>query len=196
MSGGNVTIGQFTSATTAPVSIDLIAGWQTTASQTVSFTAAQMATYMSLAHVFAYISVPAATTVTSQNTFYKVAGTTTLGNATQFTMPANNRVLYSGTAVRDVFLNCSITFNCSANAQTIGFQVWKFTAATNSGAYLTSSFMARTITVGANSVAISLCVSDTASTGDYFEIHTNNATSGGTTVTAQYMSLMVQATLQ
>lgn len=43
MSGGNVTILQFTSATTAPVAADLIAGWQTTASQTVSFTAAQMA---------------------------------------------------------------------------------------------------------------------------------------------------------
>lgn len=159
-------------------------------------TVSQVATYMTLAHVFAYISAPAATTVTSQNTFYKVAGTTTLGNATLFTMPANNRVLYSGTAARDAFLNCSITFTCSGSAQTIGFQVWKFTAATNSGAYLTSSFMARTITVGTNSVAISLCVSDTVSTGDYFEIHTNNATSGGATVTAQYMSLMVQATLQ
>jgi hypothetical protein len=56
--------------------------------------------------------------------------------------------------------------------------------------------MTRTITLGVNSVALSLCVSDTANTDDYFEIHTNNSTSGGTTVTAQYMSLMVQATLQ
>ena len=159
-------------------------------------TMVQVSTYMLLAHAFIYISAPAATTVTNQNTFYKMAGTTTLGNSTLFTMPTNNRALYSGTAARDIFLNCSITFNCSNNAQNIGFQVWKFTAATNTGAYLTSSLMARTITVGANSVVVSLCASDTANTGDYFEIHTNNATSGGTTVTAQYMSLMVQATLQ
>lgn len=46
MSGGNVTILQFTAATTAPVAGDYFAGWQTTASQTVRFYATQVAAYV------------------------------------------------------------------------------------------------------------------------------------------------------
>lgn len=46
MSGGNVTINQFTAATTAPVASDRFAAWQTTASQTVQFYATQVFAYV------------------------------------------------------------------------------------------------------------------------------------------------------
>jgi len=46
VSGGNVTILQFTAATTAPVAGDYFAGWQTTASQTVRFYATQVQAYI------------------------------------------------------------------------------------------------------------------------------------------------------
>lgn len=46
MAGANVTIAEFTSATTAPVAGDYFAGYQVTASQTVKFTATQVAAYV------------------------------------------------------------------------------------------------------------------------------------------------------
>jgi len=45
MSGGNVTIFQFATTSTAPVNGDRIAAWQTTASQTVQFLASQIVAY-------------------------------------------------------------------------------------------------------------------------------------------------------
>lgn len=46
MAGANVTIAQFTAATTAPVAGDMFAGYQTTASNTVRFFATQVAAYV------------------------------------------------------------------------------------------------------------------------------------------------------
>lgn len=46
MSGGNVTIGQFNTTTTAPVAGDSFAAYQATASATVRFLATQVATYV------------------------------------------------------------------------------------------------------------------------------------------------------
>ncbi len=46
MSGGNVTIGQFSAATTAPVAGDSFAAYQTTASATVRFLATQISSYV------------------------------------------------------------------------------------------------------------------------------------------------------
>lgn len=45
MAGGNVTIFQFATTSTNPVNGDRIAGWQTTASQTVQFLASQVVAY-------------------------------------------------------------------------------------------------------------------------------------------------------
>ena len=46
MSGGNVTIGQFNTTTTAPVAGDSFAAYQATASATVRFLATQVAAYV------------------------------------------------------------------------------------------------------------------------------------------------------
>ena len=46
MSGGNVTIGQFNTTTTAPVSGDSFAAYQATASTTVRFLATQVLEYV------------------------------------------------------------------------------------------------------------------------------------------------------
>lgn len=53
------------------------------------------------------------TTITTANTFYKVAGTTTLGSANNFTMPANNLLTYGGIApiVANITATASVTQN-------------------------------------------------------------------------------------
>jgi phage tail sheath gpL-like len=49
-----------------------------------------------------YISTPIATTIGASGTFVKLAGITTLHASRSFTMPQNNRAVYTGSPTADV----------------------------------------------------------------------------------------------
>jgi hypothetical protein len=54
-----------------------------------------------------YISSSATTTITTGGTYYKLNGTTTIGNAADFDMPANNRLRYTGTETQKFLVGVS-----------------------------------------------------------------------------------------
>lgn len=68
-----------------------------------------------------HISTPAGTTTTS-GTPLKALGTTTLGNAAQFDMPANNRLRYTG-ATTTVF-TCSVNVSLESDAGGVLFSMF------------------------------------------------------------------------
>ena len=122
-----------------------------------------------------YISTPAETTITD-GTFTKAAGTTTSVSLNRFTMPANNRLTYTGTP--DCHFHGVISFSMSIATGTnkvleLGAYIYDDSGA--SGAVLAHSVVSR----NAASTAIgtgALHFDATLSTNDYIELHVKNTT--------------------
>lgn len=67
-----------------------------------------------------YISAPAATSL-SANTWTKAAGTTTLGLANNFDMPANNRLRHTDEEAETYLVMATFSMTSSGNNQTVDF---------------------------------------------------------------------------
>lgn len=135
-----------------------------------------------------YWSTPAATTTSDTGTYYKAAGTTTLQTspaAVNFTMPANNRLTYTGTPTR-LFL---VQFHGTQVAQSGSVVVhWRIA---KGGTTIAASEISRKQGANATDVgafAIGTIVS--LATNEYVEVWLRNATST-TTVTVQAGNLTV-----
>lgn len=68
-----------------------------------------------------YFSTPAATSTTS-GTPVKAAGTTTLGDAAQFDMPANNRLRYTGQGTKS--FHCSVSVAAESDTGGVLFSIF------------------------------------------------------------------------
>lgn len=128
-----------------------------------------------------YMSAGAATTITS-GTPIKALGTTTLGRAAQFDMPANNRLRYTGAKTS--------IFDCSVNTS----------AESDGGAQLFSIFLSDTGTVDLTSeidlqisnpnehVVLGTCFLVELAQNEYVELFIDTA-AGNPDVTVDHMTL-------
>ena len=132
-----------------------------------------------------YESNATVTTLTAQNTWYKVAGTTSAG-ATSVDMDVattSNKLIYTGTPDRHFRLESNFSFICSGNNQEIQF-AWKY-----NGATMLPAIVSRFVATGAD-VGSTACHADKVmSTNDYVELFARNVTGASTTITVKYLYL-------
>jgi hypothetical protein len=123
-----------------------------------------------------YISTSAETTVSSADTFYKAAGTTTSVSLHRFDMPADNRLRYTGTP--DTHVHGVVSFSASIASGTnkvLGFAAYHYDDSAASGVVLASSEVRTNIaTTAIESSAIHFDA--TLETNDYIEFHAKNVT--------------------
>lgn len=126
------------------------------------------------------------TTTMTANTFAKCNGTTTSVSLVEFTMPANNRLTYTGTETIDAFVHGSIAGSLPSFGAAIGYVIFK------NGVEVTPSRMYFT-TSGANYLqCVSVNTKLSLSTNDYIELYVSSST--GAAVTTSWMSLIVSET--
>lgn len=127
-----------------------------------------------------------ATTIGVQNTFVKVAGTTTASSDnSKYLMPQNNRLTNDATITRKYLIQCVLSFNGTANdIYQFGFYDSKLSAVrTPSKTKATANTAGR-----AENVSFGCVVSHVA--GDYLEIHVTN-TSGARNATIDAMNFII-----
>jgi hypothetical protein len=136
-----------------------------------------------------YYSTPAATTIAVAGTYYKAAGTTTALNLNEFTMPANNRLTYTGTTDVHLHIAYSLSCTCSGNTQVLGFSLAK------NGTNIAESKLTRKVGTGSDVGAVALHWDLTVSTNDYIELFVTNETSTATiTIEQGYLFAMTMIT--
>ena len=135
-----------------------------------------------------YFSTPAATTLGSTGVYVKAAGTTTSTVLGSMTMPASNRLTYTGVSMRHFHIvgQASVTPSTGTN-QDIGIQIWHYDASAGSGSYLAMS-EART-TISSTAVEqITTHADAMLDTNDYLELHiANHTATNNATVTYGYL---------
>jgi hypothetical protein len=132
------------------------------------------------------INASAATTITVAGTYYKAAGTTTLhGTGQDVTMPANNRLTYTGTPARYGVVSATVSAVCGTNNQVLAFKIAK------NGVVVDETIVQQWIATATDQQAVSILWHGSMATNDYFEIWCTNETSTATVTCDQmHMHLM------
>lgn len=129
------------------------------------------------------------TSLTLQNSWYKVAGTTaSLITARGISLPESNRFTYDEAPNRTALLSASFSMTCSVSNQTIEL-AW----AKNGSPVLGK--IARKIGTGGDVGAAGIVSAILMAQNDYAELFARNITSAGTTLTITDMSATVLATI-
>lgn len=119
-----------------------------------------------------YISSAAATSISAQNTFTKVAGTTTLeAVARDMSMPANNRLRYDGAITRQFLIKAAFSMTAAASNEVYAFRLAK------NGTTIAASEIQRFVGTGSDVGAAAVQASVELSTNDYVELFVENQTS-------------------
>lgn len=125
------------------------------------------------------------TTITVQNTFYKVAGTTTASSDNSKFSHSNNRLTCGATISRKYLIQCTLSFTSgNANVCEFGFydsQLAAVRTPSRTKSTANSSGRAENVTFG--------CVLNMKE-NDYLEIHCTN-TSGTTAITVDQMNFVI-----
>lgn len=128
----------------------------------------------------------AATTIAVQDTWYKVAGTTTASaNLERFTMPANNRLTYSDTISRHNHITGSASIISASNNQVCEISVYK------NGAIVPGSTVEFKLLSAGDPVTVPIVAETLMSPTDYLEAFIKNET-GANDVTVEYMNLQTE----
>ena len=129
------------------------------------------------------VTSSAETTISATGAYVKAAGTTTLvSGASNFDMPANNRLRYTGSPDVHVLIDSTISMTCAGNSKIIALKLYHYDDSAASGAVIDSSEVQRKIGTGADIGAAALSGDIVMATNDYLEVHvanltdTNNAT--------------------
>lgn len=126
-----------------------------------------------------------ATTISVQNTFYKVAGTTTASADNAKFSHSNNRLTCDATISRKYLIQCVLSFTSSANdICEFGFYDSKL------GAIRTPSRTKATANASGRAENVMFVCVVQHSAGDYLEIHTTN-TSGARNITVDQMNFII-----
>jgi hypothetical protein len=124
---------------------------------------------------------PVVTTIGTQNIYVKVAGTTTAGILSNFTSPANNKLMYTGDATRKFFVSSALSYHGTTND-------FSFAVKKNNSAIVASSAILTTGD-GANDLThvSSQCIVELA-TDDFIEVFVTN-TDAANNATVDQMNL-------
>lgn len=126
-----------------------------------------------------------ATTISVQNTFYKVAGTTTASSDNSKYSHSNNRLTCDATISRKYLIQCVLSFTSSANdICEFGFYDSK------SGAIRTPSRTKSTANASGRAESVTFACVVQHSAGDYLEIHATN-TSGARNITVDQLNFII-----
>ncbi|MGQ3015336.1 MAG: hypothetical protein ACT6QS_16605 [Flavobacteriales bacterium] len=117
-----------------------------------------------------YISAPGSTTFAAINTPVKIIGTTTAANLFRMTMPANNRLTYTGTKTRRFQVICSLSITAASNNK-----VFSFFLARN-GTTLAESRQFLRLGTGADRGSVTLSCTVQLAANDYVEVWAANNT--------------------
>ena len=124
-----------------------------------------------------YLSTSAETSIAGANTWTKLAGTTTSRALSDFTMPTDNRITYTGTPTIHVHVAVTIAMTSVGNNQTIAIRVVKNADETDADSV--ASQTRRFVGTGADVGSTALHFDAMMDTNDYIEIWAENQTSGG-----------------
>lgn len=114
--------------------------------------------------------VAAATAVAVPGTYYKAAGTTVLGNASNFDMPVDNRLRYTGAASKHMHIVVSASFTTAGVNNIIGLKVAK------NGVLLDDSIQRRKVGTGSDIGSTAVHADAQLVTNDYLELWLTNET--------------------
>lgn len=119
----------------------------------------------------------AATVIGSAKQEYKAGGGTTITNvSTEFTMPADNRLLYSDSVARHFHIVAQATVTLAAGTnQDLGIYVYHYEASAAAGTVLAAS-EARTTVASTNKEQITTHADVMMKNGDYLELWLSNDT--------------------
>lgn len=131
-----------------------------------------------------YLSSSSETSIGGIGTWTKAAGTTTSTNLKEFTMPASNRLTYTGTPDVHVHVAVSVSMTSASNNQTVGLRIGKNGSAAGTDAV--ASEVRRFVSTGADIGSTAIHFDTMMSTNDYLELFVANHTSTGN-LTIGYM---------
>lgn len=138
---------------------------------------------------YAYMQMTAnatATAITAANTPILIAGTTTLSASSEFTMPANNRLTYTGLRTKTFQISANVGFWVASNNRACYFYVYKNgiqEASSKQGA------VSRNTGESQDAGVVHLL---TMATNDFIEIWTENAVNAHD-ITAQQLHVIIQS---
>lgn len=134
-----------------------------------------------------YISSATSTVISTVNTPYKAAGTTTAVNLFRVTAPANNRLTYTGTKTRrfQVIASLAASFSSSVSNRYFSFYIAK------NGTILPESKQKVKLINNTDQTSITLSCSVSTAPNDYIEVWVEN-NSDGTDITLQTLNLSIR----
>jgi len=172
---------------------DLFAVVDITATQ-----ATKQATFQQLINALGFafgaisITSTAVTTVSTQDTPVKMAGTTTLSTlvtAEEWSMPSNNRMRYDGTPTCVTLVVASIGVTSAGNNKTYN---WYIATGAGAGAasIVTETKVPRKIATGADVGAMCLFLLDDFATNDFLEVWIEGTDASPSNATLEAMNLI------
>jgi|GEM_PF-1187685 len=134
-----------------------------------------------------YVSSTATTVISTVNTPYKVAGTTTANNLFRVTSPLNNRLTYTGRKSKKFQVICSLTatFTSAVSNKFFTFYIAK------NGTVLTESKQKVKLINNTDQAPLTLSCTVELSTNDYVELWVANNTDG-TDIIIQSMNMAIK----
>ncbi len=133
-----------------------------------------------------YMQANATATAVTAATWTKIAGTTSSGSLNKFTMPANNKLLYSGTPTVIANIVCSVTASHDVVlGATLGFSLFK------NGVQVVPSAMFNQdgLSTTRNTSVISIV---SLATNDYIEAYCQSSANGN--ITVSYLTIDISTT--
>lgn len=115
-----------------------------------------------------FFTATAATTISVAGTYVKAEGTTVLTNARDFTMPSNNRLVYTGAPDRHIHLVISVSFTTAGSNDDISI------AGARNGAVINHTKMTRFLATGSDHGSTASHGDITLSTNDFIELFVTN----------------------
>ena len=125
---------------------------------------------MDLSFASMYFSSSAETTIAVAGTYVLAAGTTTSIKLSNFTMPQDNRLTYTGAADVYAEISASISMTCASNSKIVGMKIAK------NGTVIDSTEIHRKISTGADIGAAYVQGDVQLATNDYIELFISNET--------------------
>ncbi len=129
------------------------------------------------------------TTVSTANTFVKVAGTTTSSNLNQTSMPQSNRITYTGTTSIVALITCSFTATYNTgNTNEIIFAIYK------NGAQIPESrisFNLNNVLGSIPTMPFNINTTTTLNTNDYVELWVTMTAATRTVTVSRYMMTVI-----
>lgn len=130
-------------------------------------------------------NVAAATTIVTPGTYYKAAGTTTIGNASNFDMPVDGRLRYTGTTQRHFHIAITVALTTANVNNVVGLKIAK------NGTVIDNTVTKRFVSTGADIGSTALHGDVSMVQNDYLELFVTNETDTDTvTIEELYLFAM------